>query len=81
MKRRAGRWRKIDKEGETEREMLEDCAGGKETRIREKRGRENPEVAAERVFIIRTDQETPDLPLMMLYSRLARSLVPTLVLV
>lgn len=29
----------------------------------------------------RTDQETPGLPLMMLYSRLARSLVPTLVLV
>lgn len=39
----------------------------------------NPEVAAERVFIIRTDQGTqrPGLPLMMLYSRLARSLVPT----
>lgn len=39
MKRRAGRWRKIDKEGETEREMLKDCAGGRETRIRGKRGR------------------------------------------
>lgn len=40
MKRRAGRWREIDKEGETERKILEDCAGGRETRIRGKRGRE-----------------------------------------
>lgn len=44
-----------------------------------RRERVNLEVAAERVFIIRTDEGTqrPGLPLMMLYSRLARSLVPT----
>lgn len=52
----------------------------KRDRVKGWRGeRVNPEVAAERVFIIRTDQGTqrPGLPLMMLYSRLARSLVPT----
>lgn len=63
---------------EASRSWIEDDERDKEERSGEERGeRVNLEVAAERVFIIRTDQGTqrPGLPLMMLYSRLARSLV------